>query len=129
MALIRALTASSGGGGEKPTLLWSDNDGTNSSISVDHSAYQYILIISGYYNDPNAIYKKVTLCDKSVSSHHSIGPCAWSNAGYTYITVSFSSGTISIAYKESARNRVYAVYGCNSLCIDYTDIWARGDIA
>lgn len=119
---------SGGGGAEKPTLLWSDNSGTNSTISIDHSAYQYLIFICGS-SDSAWNGKKVTLCDKTRDSHLLAMGTLSNLTGWTYMGVYITTGQVSFTRKESNKDLCYAIYGCNSLSIDYTDIWASGDIA
>jgi len=124
----------SGGGAEKPTLLWSDNSGTNSTISsanIDYSNYQYLIFVTGCSGGSSswATNKKTTLCDKSVK-YHMLAMCGMATtSAYTYMTVGIENGGITFPYKEQTYDLCYAIYGCNSLSIDYTDIWASGNIA
>ena len=129
MALIRALTASSGGGGEKPALLWSDASGTNSTISVDHSAYQYLILICGINTSGFPLTKKTTLCDKTQALHELAMATVGRTSGYTWMTAQISTGSVSFPQKEANYCLCYAVYGCNSLSIDYTDIWNDWNVA
>lgn len=126
MALIRANTSGGGGGIEKPTLLWSNESGSQSNITVDHSAYSYLIFVCGYKN--GGTKKKMTLCDKT-QPYHALAVSTWSSSAFTYMTAYIQSGQISFPRTDNQHDACYAVYGCNSLSIDYTDIWASGDIA
>ena len=125
MAKIAALMTD-GGGAEKPTLLWSNASGTNSNIPLDHSAYQYLIFVCGSTRSW-CTKKKTTLCDKT-QERHLLAMGTLNADSYTYMMARITTGSITFPKKEESQCLCYAIYGCNSLNIDYTDIWARGDI-
>lgn len=118
-----------GGGAEKPTLLWSNNSGQNTSISVDHSAYQYLILVCGVNTSGWPVTKKTTLCDKTQSLHELAMATVNVSSGYTWMTAQISTGSVSFPQKEGNYCLCYAVYGCNSLSIDYTEIFNDWNVA
>ena len=75
-------------------------------------------------------WKKTTLCDKSRTDHN----LALANSNGTttnvYMWARISGTTISFPYNyNNSYCLCYAIYGCNSLSIDYSEIWQRGDVA
>lgn len=123
----------SSGGGEKPTLLWENSNGGNANVTDSRFAdYQYFIFLCGFPSNASVwgTWKKTTLCDKTRQDH----TLALANSNGTttnvYMWARISGTTIS--FPDNYNNsycRCYAIYGCNSVNIDYSDIWSRGDVA